>query len=149
MKLLVVDGNSILNRAFYGIRLLSTKDGRYTNGIYGFMNIFLSLLERTGADCAAVAFDLKAPTFRHKMYDGYKAGRKPAPKELIEQFEPLKEILSSLGYTVVEKEGYEADDILGTLSRHVKTGDFCYITTRDCDSLQLVKNNMRVLLTST
>lgn len=149
MKLLVVDGNSILNRAFYGIRLLSTKDGRYTNGIYGFMNIFLSLLERTNADCAAVAFDLKAPTFRHKMYDGYKAGRKPAPKELIEQFEPLKEILSSLGYTVVEKEGYEADDILGTLSRHVKTGDFCYIATGDRDSLQLVKDNVHVLLTST
>lgn len=149
MKLLVVDGNSILNRAFYGIRLLSTKDGRYTNGIYGFMNIFLSLLERTGADCAAVAFDLKAPTFRHKMYDGYKAGRKPAPKELIEQFEPLKEILSSLGYTVVEKEGYEADDILGTLSRHVAEGDFCYIATGDRDSLQLVKDNVHVLLTST
>lgn len=149
MKLLVVDGNSILNRAFYGIRLLSTKDGRYTNGIYGFMNIFLSLLERTGADCAAVAFDLKAPTFRHKMYDGYKAGRKPAPKELVEQFEPLKEILSSLGYTVVEKEGYEADDILGTLSRQVKTGDFCYIATGDRDSLQLVKDNVHVLLTST
>ena len=149
MKLLVVDGNSILNRAFYGIRLLSTKDGRYTNGIYGFMNIFLSLLEKTGADCAAVAFDLKAPTFRHKMYDGYKAGRKPAPKELVEQFEPLKEILSSLGYTVVEKEGYEADDILGTLSRHVKTGDFCYIATGDRDSLQLVKDNVHVLLTST
>lgn len=149
MKLLVVDGNSILNRAFYGIRLLSTKDGRYTNGIYGFMNIFLSLLERTNADCAAVAFDLKAPTFRHKMYDGYKAGRKPAPKELIEQFEPLKEILSSLGYTVVEKEGYEADDILGTLSRQVKTGDFCYIATGDRDSLQLVKDNVHVLLTST
>lgn len=149
MKLLVVDGNSILNRTFYGIRLLSTKDGRYTNGIYGFMNIFLSLLERTGADCAAVAFDLKAPTFRHKMYDGYKAGRKPAPKELIEQFEPLKEILSSLGYTVVEKEGYEADDILGTLSRQVKAGDFCYIATGDRDSLQLVKDNVHVLLTST
>ena len=86
------------------------------------MNIFLSLLERTGADCAAVAFDLKAPTFRHKMYDGYKAGRKPAPKELIEQFEPLKEILSSLGYTVVEKEGYEADDILLTFPSDVPQG---------------------------
>lgn len=149
MKLLVVDGNSILNRAFYGIRLLSTKDGRYTNGIYGFMNIFLSLLERTGADSAAVAFDLKAPTFRHKMYDGYKAGRKPAPKELKEQFAPLKELLCALGYAVVEKEGYEADDILGTLSRQIGRDDFCYIATGDRDSLQLVKDNVHVLLTST
>ena len=149
MKLLVVDGNSILNRAFYGIRLLTTKDGRPTNGIYGFMNIFLSLLEKTEADCAAVAFDLKAPTFRHKMYDGYKAGRHPAPEELIEQFAPLKELLTSLGYTVVEKEGYEADDILGTLSRACKKDDFCYIATGDRDSLQLVADNVKVLLTTT
>ncbi len=149
MKLLVVDGNSILNRAFYGIRLLTTKDGRPTNGIYGFMNIFLSLLEKTEADCAAVAFDLKAPTFRHKMYDGYKAGRHPAPEELIEQFAPLKELLTSLGYSVVEKEGFEADDILGTLSRACKKDDFCYIATGDRDSLQLVADNVKVLLTTT
>lgn len=149
MKLLVVDGNSILNRAFYGIRLLTTKDGRPTNGIYGFMNIFLSLLEKTEADCVAVAFDLKAPTFRHKMYDGYKAGRHPAPEELIEQFAPLKELLTSLGYAVVEKEGYEADDILGTLSRACSKDDFCYIATGDRDSLQLVAGNVKVLLTTT
>lgn len=149
MKLLVVDGNSILNRAFYGIRLLSTKDGRYTNGIYGFMNILLSLLERTEATHVAVAFDVHAPTFRHKMYDGYKAGRKPAPTELIEQFAPLKELLSSLGYTVVEKEGFEADDILGTLSRTAGEGDRVYLATGDRDSLQLVKENVTVLLAST
>ncbi len=149
MKLLVIDGNSILNRAYYGIRLLSTKDGRFTNGIYGFLNIFLSLKERCEPDHICIAFDLKAPTFRHKMYDGYKAGRHPAPPELIEQFEPLKEILISLGYTVTEKEGYEADDILGTLSRMCKDGDECFIATGDRDSLQLVKKNVTVLLPST
>lgn len=149
MKLLVVDGNSILNRAYYGIRLLSTKDGRYTNGIYGFMNIFLSLLEKTEATHAAIAFDVHAPTFRHKMYSEYKAGRKPAPTELIEQFAPLKELLVSLGYTVVEKEGYEADDILGTLSRAVNKEDSVYLATGDRDSLQLVSDNVTVLLAST
>ena len=149
MKFLVVDGNSILNRAFYGIRLLSTKDGRFTNGIYGFMNIFLSLIEKYETDRVAVAFDLKAPTFRHKMYDGYKAGRRPAPPELSEQFEPLKELLTALGYTVVQKEGYEADDILGTLSRICKEGDECFLMTGDRDSLQLVKENVTVILPST
>lgn len=149
MKLLVIDGNSILNRAYYGVRLLSTKDGRFTNGIYGFLNIFLSLLGNYEPDAVAVAFDLKAPTFRHKMYADYKAGRKPAPRELIEQFAPLKELLTALGYVVIEKEGYEADDILGTLSAACKEGDFCYIATGDRDSLQLVKENVNVVLAST
>ena len=149
MKLLVIDGNSILNRAYYGVRLLSTKDGRFTNGIYGFLNIFLSLLGTYEPDSVAIAFDLKAPTFRHKMYSEYKAGRKPAPRELVEQFAPLKELLTALGYTVVEKEGYEADDILGTLSASCKENDFCYIATGDRDSLQLVKENVNVVLAST
>jgi len=149
MKLLVIDGNSILNRAYYGVRLLSTKDGRFTNGIYGFLNIFLSLLSTYEPDSVAIAFDLKAPTFRHKMYSDYKAGRKPAPRELVEQFAPLKELLTTLGYTVVEKEGYEADDILGTLSACCKEDDFCYIATGDRDSLQLVKENVNVVLAST
>ena len=149
MKILVIDGNSILNRAFYGVRLLSTKDGRFTNGIYGFLNIFLSLLSNYEPDSVAVAFDLKAPTFRHKMYSEYKAGRKPAPRELVEQFAPLKELLTALGYTVVEKEGYEADDILGTISACCTENDFCYIATGDRDSLQLVKENVNVVLAST
>ncbi len=149
MKLLVIDGNSILNRAYYGVRLLSTKDGRFTNGIYGFLNIFLSLLSNYEPDSVAIAFDLKAPTFRHKMYSDYKAGRKPAPRELVEQFAPLKELLTTLGYTVVEKEGYEADDILGTLSASCKDNDFCYIATGDRDYLQLVKENVNVVLAST
>ena len=149
MKLLVIDGNSILNRAFYGVRLLSTKDGRFTNGIFGFMNIFLHLLEEYKPDSVAVAFDVKAPTFRHKMYDAYKGTRKPAPSELIEQFPTLKELLGYLGYTVVEMPGYEADDILGTLSAACGKEDFCYIATGDRDSLQLVRDNVNVVLATT
>ncbi len=149
MKLLVIDGNSILNRAFYGVRLLTTKDGRYTNGVFGFMNIFLHLLEEFKPEGVAVAFDLKAPTFRHKMYTEYKGTRKPAPAELIEQFPVLKELLCYLGYKVVEKEGFEADDILGTLSAACGEGDFCYIATGDRDSLQLVKSNVNVVLATT
>ena len=149
MNLLVIDGNSILNRAFYGVRLLTTKDGRYTNGVFGFMNIFLHLLEEYKPDSVAIAFDVKAPTFRHKMYDEYKGTRKPAPAELVEQFPTLKELLSYLGYTVVEMPGYEADDILGTLSASCGEGDFCYIATGDRDSLQLVKSNVNVVLATT
>ncbi len=149
MRLLVIDGNSIVNRAFYGIKLLTTKDGQFTNGIYGFMNILIKLREECQPDRAAVAFDLKAPTFRHKMYSEYKAGRKGMPDELRSQMPVLKELLSALGYTVVEKEGYEADDILGTLSAQCKGEDLCFIATGDRDSLQLVSDNTRVLLAST
>ena len=113
MKLLVIDGNSILNRAFYGIRMLTTKDGKFTNGIFGFMNVLLGMMEEHKPDAVAVAFDVHHPTFRHEMYGEYKGTRKPAPSELIEQFPTLKELLTYLGYTVVEKPGFEADDILG------------------------------------
>lgn len=149
MKLLVLDGNSIINRAFYGIKLLTTKDGRYTNAIYGFMNIFYKLCDEVHPDSVAFAFDLKAPTFRHKMYDEYKAGRKPMPPELAEQMPVLKDLLKALGYKIVTKEGYEADDILGTLAFSCKDGDECYIATGDRDSLQLVGDNVKVLLAST
>ncbi|MBE6834698.1 MAG: DNA polymerase I [Ruminococcaceae bacterium] len=149
MKLLVLDGNSILNRAFYGIKLLTTKDGRFTNGITGFLNILLKLNSEVNPDAVAIAFDLKAPTFRHKMYDGYKAQRKGMPPELAEQMPVLKELLRALGYKLVEKEGYEADDILGTLSACCKGDDHCYIATGDRDSLQLVNDNVTVLLAST
>ena len=149
MKLLVLDGNSIINRAFYGIKLLTTKDGRYTNAIYGFMNIFYKLCDELHPDSVAFAFDLKAPTFRHKMYDEYKAGRKPMPPELAEQMPVLKDLLMALGYKIVTKEGYEADDILGTLAFSCKDGDECYIATGDRDSLQLVGDNVKVLLAST
>ena len=110
MKLLVIDGNSLLNRAFYGIRLLTTKDGRFTNGIYGFLNMMLKICGECDPDAIAVAFDLRAPTFRHKIYPEYKAGRKGMPDELAQQMPVLKEILTLMGISIIEKEGYEADD---------------------------------------
>lgn len=150
MKLLAIDGNSIINRAFYGVRLLTTKDGRYTNAVYGFINILNKLLESENPDGVAVAFDLKAPTFRHKKYDAYKAGRKGMPAELAEQMPVMKEWLRLAGYTCIECEGYEADDILGTLSRFCEeNGDECVIATGDRDSLQLISDKTRVLLTAT
>ena len=123
MKFLAIDGNSILNRAFYGIKLLTTKDGQYTNGIYGFLNILIKLEQDIKPDCVLVAFDLKAKTFRHKMFDGYKAGRKGMPDELAQQMPVLKEILADLGYNIVTKEGFEADDILGTIAKIVDTAN--------------------------
>lgn len=149
MRLLVVDGNSIVNRAFYAIKLLSTKGGQFTNAIYGFLNVLLKLEEECRPDHVAVAFDLKAPTFRHKMYAGYKAGRKAMPPELASQLPILKKLLSALGYTIIEKEGFEADDILGTLSARVKGDDRCFLATGDRDSLQLISDNTVVLLAST
>ncbi len=149
MKLLVIDGNSIANRAFYGIKMLTTKDGQFTNAIYGFLNILIKLKAECEPDGIAVAFDLKAPTFRHKMYDAYKAGRKGMPDELRSQMPILKELLGYLGCTIVEKEGYEADDILGTLSAQCKGEDECFIATGDRDSLQLISDNTRVLLAAT
>jgi DNA polymerase-1 len=150
MKLLVVDGNSILNRAFYGIRPLTTKDGQFTNGIYGFLTMLLKIQEDTTPDAVAIAFDLKAPTFRHKAYDGYKSNRKGMPNELAQQLQPLKDLLALLGYKMITKEGFEADDILGTLSYACyKNGDECVIATGDRDSLQLVNSNVTVRLAST
>ncbi len=150
MKLLVIDGNSIINRAFYGIKLLTTKDGRYTNGVYGFINILNKLLENENPDGVAVAFDLKAPTFRHQKYGEYKAGRHKTPDELLSQFPILKDWLKYAGYHCIECEGYEADDILGTLAAAAeKSGDECVIATGDRDSLQLVSSCTRVLLAAT
>lgn len=150
MKLLVIDGNSIINRAFYGIKLLTTKDGQYTNAVYGFINILNKLLDTENPDSVAVAFDLKAPTFRHKMYTEYKAGRKGMPEELHSQMPIMKQWLNLAGYTYIECEGFEADDILGTLARHCEeTGNECVISTGDRDSLQLVSDKTRVLLAAT
>jgi len=149
MKLLVLDGNSIVNRAFYGIKTLTTKDGRFTNGIYGFLNILFSLEGEYKPDGVAVAFDLKAPTFRHKMYVQYKGNRKGMPDELAQQMPTLKELLRAMGYRTVECEGWEADDILGTLAGACSADDMCYIATGDRDSLQLVRDNVHVVLAST
>ena len=150
MKLLVLDGNSILNRAYYGIKLLTTKDGQFTNAIYGFLTTFRRLLDESSPDAVAIAFDLKAPTFRHKAYGGYKANRKGMPEELATQLQPLKDILSSLGYRIVTCEGFEADDILGTLAQKcTDEGSECMIATGDRDSLQLVSDTVSVRIAST
>ena len=147
MKLLVLDGNSILNRAFYGIKPLTTKDGMFTNAIYGFLTMFERMKADVQPDAVAIAFDLKAKTFRHKAYDLYKANRKGMPEELHMQMAPLKELLTDLGYRLVTCEGYEADDILGTLSKTcADTGNTCVIATGDRDSLQLVNDRVSVRL---
>ena len=150
MKLLVLDGNSIINRAFYGIMLLSTKSGIYTNAVYGFLNILLKLKEISQPDAIGVAFDVHAPTFRHKKYDEYKAGRHAMPDELRMQMPILKDILKSLGIKTVECEGWEADDILGTLAQACRSaGNECFIATGDRDSLQLAHGGVKVLLAHT
>ena len=150
MRLLVVDGNSIANRAFYGIKLLTTKDGRYTNAVFGFFNILNSLLRECQPDEVAVAFDLRAPTFRHKMYEGYKATRHKMPEELAQQMPVIRQLLTDLGYRIVTAEGWEADDILGTLAAACDARkDDCFLATGDRDSLQLVSETTTVLLATT
>ena len=147
MRLLVVDGNSIVNRAFYGIRPLTNKEGQYTHAIYGFLTMLRKIEKEETPDAVAIAFDLKAPTFRHKAYSGYKATRKGMPPELRSQMAPLKELLGLLGYQLVTCEGYEADDILGTFAAACeKNGDTCVIATGDRDSLQLVSDTTHVHL---
>lgn len=150
MNLLVLDGNSIVNRAFYGIKLLTTKSGYYTNAIYGFLNILLKLQDTCHPDGVAVAFDVHEPTFRHKQYADYKAGRKPMPQELRAQMPVLGELLTALGYTTVECPGWEADDVLGTLAAACRdSGDTCFIATGDRDALQLAHGGVKVLLART
>lgn len=147
-KLLCIDGNSILNRAFYGIRLLTNQDGFPTNALYGMVNIISRQLETLEPDYAAIAYDLKAPTFRHKMYDAYKAGRRAMPEELAQQMPISREFASALGLHILSQEGYEADDILGTLARLAAEDDDCiaYLLTGDKDSLQLIGPRVHVLL---
>lgn len=147
MRLLAIDGNSILNRAFYGIRLLSNQKGVYTNAIFGFMNIYFKHVSEVKPDRIVAAFDLREKTFRHKAVETYKANRKGMPEELAMQLPYVKEILTLMGVPVITCAGYEADDILGTLSRLCcEQGSECYIVTGDRDSLQLVNDNVTVRL---
>ncbi|MBE6665587.1 MAG: DNA polymerase I [Ruminococcaceae bacterium] len=146
-KLLVVDGNSILNRAFYGIRPLKTKDGLFTNAIYGMVTILERHLQTYHPDYFAVAFDMRAKTFRHKFSESYKANRHGMPEELAVQLEPAKECLRAMGALVLSKEGYEADDILGTLAAMAEQENvMTYIVTGDRDSLQLITEKTNVVL---
>ncbi|MBR3988181.1 MAG: DNA polymerase I [Clostridia bacterium] len=150
MKLLAVDGNSIMNRAYYGIRPLTTKDGQFTHAIYGFLTMLLKIKADTNPDAVAIAFDLHAPTFRHKAYSGYKATRKGMPEELRCQVEPLKELLKLLGYKLVSTEGYEADDILGTFAKNSLLKNYeCVIATGDRDSFQLISDSVSVRFAAT
>ena len=148
-KLLVIDGNSILNRQFYGIRPLSTKNGLFTNAVFGFTKVLLGQMEKLSPDYVAVAFDLKEKTFRHKEYDAYKAGRHAMPEELAMQFPYAKKTVEALGASVLSLVGYEADDILGTLAKMAETCEeetHAYLLTGDKDSLQLISDRTTVLL---
>jgi len=149
MKLLAIDGNSIMNRAFYGIKALSNKKGTFTNALKGFMNIYLKTAGDISPDCCAVAFDLKEPTFRHKASAAYKANRHGMPDELAMQMPLIKNILRDMGISVIECPGFEADDILGTLAASCGENDSAYILTGDRDSLQLITDNVTVLLHTT
>ncbi len=144
-KLMVIDGNSIINRAFYGIRLLTTRDGTPTNAVYGFLNILLKLLSDEEPDAVCVCFDLPAPTFRHEQYDQYKAHRKPMPDELGVQMPILKDVLDAMKIRRYEKAGWEADDLIGTIAdKCEQDGWACVVVTGDKDSLQLVSDTTRV-----
>ncbi len=150
MKVLILDGNSILNRAFYAIPYLTAPDGLHTGGIYGFLVTFLRTIRAENPEAMAVAFDLPAPTFRHKTFSDYKATRQKMPAELAEQLPVLKEILQAMRVTILEKEGYEADDIIGTVARMCEeAGADCRILTGDRDDLQLASEKTHILLTTT
>lgn len=145
MKLLILDGNSIVNRAFYGVRALNAPDGTPTNGVYGFVAILRRLLDEEKPDSVCVAFDLKAPTFRHMRYDGYKAQRKGMPDDLAVQMPILKQVLDAMGILRLELEGYEADDLLGTVAKIcTDAGWDCRIVTGDKDSFQLITDSAHV-----
>lgn len=147
MKILCIDGNSILNRAFYGIKILTTKKGVHTNAIYGFLNILFRVEKDVSPDAVAICFDVPKKTFRHERYKDYKGTRKSMPIELKEQMPILKTLLLNLGYKLVELEGYEADDILGTFSKSLNdSDDECIIMTGDKDNLQLISKNTTVML---
>ena len=152
-RLVLIDGNSIMNRAFYGImgsKMLTTKDGKYTNAVYGFLAIMFKVIDDLNPDYMAVAFDLKAPTARHKMYEGYKATRKGMPDELAQQMPIVKEILRAMNIDIIEKEGYEADDVLGTLSKFgEKNGLEVTILSGDRDTFQLATDKVTIRIPRT
>ncbi|MGN1270785.1 MAG: DNA polymerase I [Clostridia bacterium] len=152
-KLLLIDGNSIINRAFYGImgnKMLMTEDGTYTNAVYGFLSILFKELDDINPEYLVVAFDLKAPTHRHKTYDKYKANRHGMPEELAQQMPILKEILKAMNVCIIEKEGYEADDILGTLAKWGQKEELeVTVLTGDRDSFQLIDKNIKVRIPRT
>ena len=145
MKLMILDGNSIVNRAFYGIRMLNAPDGTPTNAVYGFLTIFQRILELEQPQAVCVAFDVHAPTFRHEQYALYKAQRKPMPEELVVQMPLLKQTLDHMGIRRLELAGWEADDLLGTVAKRCEAAGWaCEIVTGDKDSLQLITDTTHV-----
>ena len=149
-KLVLVDGHSILNRAFFGIPDLTNSEGLHTNAVYGFLNILFKILDEEQPDYLTVAFDVHAPTFRHKMYDAYKGTRKPMAEELRQQVPLMKEMLTAMGVTIVEKEGYEADDLLGTIAKQSEAqGLEVSIVSGDRDLLQLASDHIKIRIPKT
>ena len=144
-KLLILDSNSLINRAYYALPNFSNRKGQFTGAIFGYCNMLLKLIENYKPTYIIATFDRKAPTFRKEIYDGYKATRKPMPPELAMQIQPMKEILSLMNIPILEKDGYEADDLIGTIAK--KFPQQTYIVTGDKDSLQLVDDSTTVLLT--
>ena len=150
MKLMILDGNSVINRAFYGVRLLTTKNGEYTNAIYGFLNILERVRAEENPDALCVAFDLHGPTFRHEMYDGYKATRHGMPEELAQQMPVMKDVLRAMNIPIYACQGWEADDVIGTIAKRCSAGGWdCVVVTGDRDSLQLVDERVTVKLVVT
>ncbi|MBP3543511.1 MAG: DNA polymerase I, partial [Lachnospiraceae bacterium] len=149
-KLLLIDGNSILNRAFYGLPDLTNSQGVHTNAVLGFLNILMKILEEEHPDYLTVAFDLKAPTFRHKLYDAYKGTRKGMPDELREQVPYMKECLTAMGIQIAEVAGFEADDILGTMAKTgEREGMEVVVLSGDRDLLQLATDTIKIRIPKT
>ena len=149
-KIVLIDGHSILTRAFFGVPDLTNADGLHTNAVYGFLNIMFKILEEEKPDGLFVAFDVKTPTFRHKMYEAYKGTRKPMPQELHEQVPLIQEVLKTMHITVMTKEGYEADDILGTVARQAREKDYdVVIVSGDRDLLQLAEERVLIRIPKT
>ena len=149
-KLVLIDGHSILNRAFYGVPDLSNASGLHTNAVYGFLNILFKLLEEEKPDYLAVAFDVKAPTFRHELYKEYKGTRKPMPEELRQQVPVIKEVLQAMGVYIISQEGYEADDLLGTIAKKSEQqGMEVTIVSGDRDLLQLATDHILIRIPKT
>ncbi len=149
-KIILVDGNSIMNRAFYGIPILSNKNGEYTNAIYGFLNMLFKIYDEQKPSHMAIAFDLPVPTFRHKLFSDYKANRRSMPVELRPQFITLKGLLDKMNIKYFEKEGFEADDILGTLAKKFESKNFeVIIFSGDQDLLQMATENIKVFIPKT
>ncbi len=147
MKLLILDGNSVINRAFYGVKPLTNREGLFTHAVYGFLNILEKIEKEEQPDAICVAFDLHGPTFRHKMYDGYKATRHPMPEELAQQMPVMKQVLTAMNIPIYACQGWEADDVIGTVSRICSNNEWeCVIVTGDRDSLQLIDENVHVKL---